>query len=106
MAGLLAVAVACGACDRPRGSGDGGSDRAIRVERGPQGTEIELNPATAQRNLDQAGRDLQRSADQAGRSLERGAREVGARLAPAARQAGDALKKGAREVGDKVGPTV
>ena len=105
LTGLLAVAVVCGACGQ-RGSGDGGSGRAIRVERGPQGTEIELNPGAAQRNLDQAGRDLQRSADQAGRSLERGAREVGAQLAPAARQAGDALKQGAREVGDKVGPTV
>ncbi|HEV7516075.1 MAG TPA: hypothetical protein VGR07_07230, partial [Thermoanaerobaculia bacterium] len=37
-----------------------GPDRQIVVERGAQGTEVEFHHEEAQRNLDQAGRDLGR----------------------------------------------
>ncbi len=105
--GILAAALigglACGACGQ-NGSERASSDRAIHVDRGPQGTEIEFNPGVARRNLDQAGHDLQRGADQAGRSLERGAHQVGETVGPAARQLGRQLQQGARELQAKAGP--
>jgi len=100
--GLAGALVALG-CGRDGGGGTD-SDRAIQVQRGPQGTEIELNPGIARRNVDRAGRELQQSADQAGRSLERGAREVGEKVGPAARELGRELQQGAHEVQVKAGP--
>jgi osmotically-inducible protein OsmY len=100
---VFAVSLACLACGK-LGDRDESSDRAIHVERGPQGTEIEFNPGVARRNADQAGHELQRSADEAGRSLERGAREVGEKVGPAARELGQELQKGARDLQEKAGP--
>jgi hyperosmotically inducible periplasmic protein len=101
---VVAVAVALCACGRVGTEGKGEDGRAIHVERGAQGTEIEFNPGVARRNADQAGRDLERSADQAGRALQRGAREAGEKLGPAARKLGAQLQQGAREIQTKAGP--
>lgn len=100
---VVALAAALAGCGRA-GTEGGGDSRAIRVERGPQGTEIEFRPGAAQRNLDQAGRDLQRSAGEAGRALQRGAREAQETLGPAARELGKKMEKGARELQVKAGP--
>jgi len=100
---VVALAAALAGCGRA-GTENGGDSRAIHVERGPQGTEVEFNPGTAQRNLDQAGRDLQRGAGEAGRALQRGAREAQEKLGPAARQLGKELEKGAKELQVKAGP--
>jgi len=113
---MLVVAVAVALCGCGRGGTErAGEERAIRVERGPQGTEIELKPGAVGRNLDQAGRDLQRGAREAqeklgpaarqlGKEIGRGARELQVKAGPAAREAGRQLQEGARKVGDELGP--
>jgi osmotically-inducible protein OsmY len=112
-AALLLVGSLC-SCGRD-GAERASSERAIHVDRGPQGTEIEFNPGAARRNVDQAGRDLQRgarevgqavgpAARQLGEKLEQGARELQVKAGPAARQAGRQLEKGAKQVGRELGP--
>lgn len=100
----IALSGALSGCGRAGTEGGGEDSRAIRVERGPQGTEIELHPDAARKNVEQAGRDLQRSADEAGRALQRGAREAQEKLGPAARQLGKELEKGAKDLQVKAGP--
>ncbi len=106
-AGLACLTIAgltLAACGQAGSSGQEGADRAVQVQRGPQGTEIEFNPGAAKRNLDKAGHELGASADQAGRSLQRGADEVGQKVGPAARELGQQLKQGAHDLGEKAGP--
>ncbi len=81
-----------------------GPDRQVVVERGAQGTEIEFHHQEAERNLDQAGRDLGKGAQELGQALAHGAREVGKEVAPVARDAGQQLAQGARDLGQKLGP--
>ncbi len=101
---VATVAALVCSCGRVGTEGKEENGRAIRVERGAQGTEIEFNPGVARKNADQAGRDLERSADEAGRALERGAHEAGEKLGPAARELGKQLQQGARELQVKAGP--
>jgi len=104
---LLPFALACGhrqevLVDEP------GPDRRIEVQRGAQGTEIELHRDQAESHLDQAGRDLGHGAREAGQALAEGARglaqQVGQEVGPAAQKAGEQLRQGAHDVGQKLGP--
>ncbi|MEA2691555.1 MAG: hyperosmotically inducible periplasmic protein [Acidobacteriota bacterium] len=103
----LAAGIACiAACDQRQevAADKPGSERQVVVQRGAQGTEVEFHHEEAQRNLDQAGRDLGRGASELGRALAHGAQEVGKEVAPVAKDAGRQLAEGAREVGQKLGP--
>jgi hyperosmotically inducible protein len=101
---LATLLVLATGCEQRREVVDRPADRPPTVERGTQGTEVELHQEAARRGMDQAGHDLGQSAREAGQALAEGARGLAQQAGPAARQAGQQLQEAGHEVGQKLGP--
>ncbi len=106
------------------GEGADAADAAdIEIERGPNGTEVEVEPESqVEQDLERAGQDLQRAGQEAGQDLQQagrdleantrgarqelkeGAQQAGAAVREGLQEAGQAIEEGARQVEREVGP--
>jgi osmotically-inducible protein OsmY len=105
-------------CAREREHAIDGPGADVEVERGPNGTEVEIDrESQVEQDLEQAGADLRQAGREAGRSLEEDTRDARRELRENVRQAGQSLRdglqeagqaidQGAREVEREVGPVV
>ena len=106
---VAVLALPLGGCARETEIEGQGAD--VEIERGPNGTEVEVEPESqVEQDLERAGQDLQRAGQeagqdlqQAGRDLEANTRDARQELKAGAQKAGEAVREGLQEAGQAIG---